>query len=143
MRTESKIIHDVNSLLPDTTRDVLVWFEGSARPGVGHYDPEAKAWRIVTSPKGTEGTWPTAWADYPLPDDMPTPSAPAEDTPRFALAREYAELHTKREELMRRLNKIEDAFLEADGPLLIVVDGTLIDFSADPPTVSQVSVAVD
>lgn len=154
MRTEAKIIHDVADNLPNTTRDVLVWFEGNARPGVGHYDPEAKAWRVVTRPKGTEGTWPTAWADYPLPDTRPTEEGgtmsntskanPVSNSEkRFALARKYASLHKEREAAKHLMGKVEEEFLETEGPLLIVVDGVLVDFSEDEPQVYSVDVAVD
>lgn len=72
MRTESKAIYPVAEDVPSTDRDVLVWFEGVSRPGVGHYDPKMNRWIVLTRPKAAVAKKVVAWADYPLADNRPT-----------------------------------------------------------------------
>lgn len=48
---------------PSDSRDVLLFFDGVSRPGLGHYDPDGKRWMVLTSPKGAGAV--DGWAELP------------------------------------------------------------------------------
>lgn len=51
---------------PSDERDVLLFFDGVSRAGVGCYDHEAGRWLVAVAPAaGATARWVDAWAELP------------------------------------------------------------------------------